>query len=82
MSTRKLKPIAEALSQSQRFLLEWLSREDWSQKGECKGADLDALYGHDLIKEGPQNPRGDDYRLVGLNPEGFVVLHYIRREVA
>lgn len=34
---------AQALSGPQRFLLEWLGKEDVSQYGECRGADFDAL---------------------------------------
>lgn len=35
---------------SERFLLEWLSREDFSQYGECHGQDLDALVSKGLAQ--------------------------------
>lgn len=31
------------LTQSQRFMLDWLLKEDWSSYGECRGSDLDRL---------------------------------------
>ena len=31
------------LTKPQRFVLEWLSKEDSSAYGECRGPDLDAL---------------------------------------
>lgn len=31
------------LTQSQAFLVDWLSKEDWSAYGECRGPDLDYL---------------------------------------
>lgn len=58
------------LTKSQRFLVEWLSREDWSQVGECKGADLDHLISEGLAEYGPHSPRGDDYRVVRLTATG------------
>ena len=35
--------MSPTLTASERDLLEWLSREDFSQYGECYGKDLDAL---------------------------------------
>lgn len=58
------------LTKAQRFLLKWLSREDWSQVGECKGADLDHLISEGLAEYGPRSPRGDDYRVVRLTSAG------------
>lgn len=65
-----------ALSQSERFLLEWLSKEDFSQFGECKGADLIALTYHGFAQIGPI-PLGctdPNYRLVSLTEAGFLAL--------
>ena len=35
--------MSATLTKAQRFLLEWLSREDWSAYGECYGRELDEL---------------------------------------
>lgn len=55
------------LTSSQRFLLEWLAKEDVSQLGECKGADLDVLVLHGLASvPHPEN----DFSGVSLTDEG------------
>ncbi|QSY98549.1 hypothetical protein J2J97_32100 (plasmid) [Rhizobium bangladeshense] len=33
----------DELTQSERYVLEWLNKEDFSRYGECKGKDLDRL---------------------------------------
>ena len=38
------------LTSSEKFLLDWLSREDFSQYGECHGKDLDALVAKGLVQ--------------------------------
>jgi len=64
----------DVLTSSQRFLLDWLSREDWSQAGECRGADLDHLVSAGLAEYGAQHPRGDDFRGVRLTDAGWAAL--------
>lgn len=63
------------LSKTERFLLEWLSKEDASSFGECKGADLSILVHHGLAQIGPVPPgRDSNYRAVSLTEAGFAAL--------
>lgn len=56
------------LSKSQAFLLEWLSKEEWSAYGECRGADLDFLISVGLATCASQPP--SDRVGVGLTEAG------------
>jgi hypothetical protein len=62
------------LTADQRFLLDWLSREDWSAAGECRGQTLDNLIAHGLAEYGPEDRRGADYRGVRLTEAGWGML--------
>lgn len=53
------------------FLLDWLSKEDASQYGECKGPDLDRLMGLGLVEWKQRDSRGDDYGTVALTEAGI-----------
>ena len=59
-------------TKAQKFLLEWLSKEDTSQLGECAGKDLDALIEHGLAWVASA-PTGVDreYATVRLTIEGM-----------
>lgn len=59
------------LSKGELFLLDWLSKEDSSAYGECRGADLDRLISLDLAWKAPV-PDGvdDNYARVSLTVRG------------
>lgn len=64
----------KGLTKAQRFLLEWLSREDWSAYGECCGRDLDHLLREGLA-ETAQHGRAISGRTgVRLTPAGLAAL--------
>jgi len=72
------------ITQSERFVLEWLGRTEFSQYGECGGAALDSLVAKSLAQiHGPGEhqsgfiARGEglDYRAVSLTPAGREALH-------
>lgn len=71
---------APPLPPSQWFLLEWLSKEDWSSYGECIGIDLAELIAKGLAVLGPI-PEGRDhlYRGVALTDAGWDMLRQGRR---
>jgi hypothetical protein len=46
------------MNEAERFLLEWLSKEDWSAYGECEGKDLDALIARGLAELAHTPPSG------------------------
>lgn len=47
------------LTKAERDLLDWLSREDFSQYGECHGSDLDGLIAKGLAQiHGPGEHQG------------------------
>lgn len=46
----EIDPQSVPLTSQQRFLLEWLSKEDASSLGECVGCALTALVDHGLAK--------------------------------
>lgn len=60
------------LSVGEKFLLEWLGKEDASLHGECKGNALQRLVDLGLASIGP-TPAGrtDDYALVRLTDAGI-----------
>jgi len=71
------------LTLAQRELLDWLSKEDFSQYGECHGKDLDVLLARGLAQiHGPGEHQsgfiakgtGELYRAVSLTDEGWRVL--------
>jgi hypothetical protein len=71
------------LTGSERDLLKWLSSEDFSQYGECRGRALNALIEHGLAKvhgDGENQSgfiakgRGEDYRAVSLTDAGRAAL--------
>lgn len=64
------------LTEAQRFLLEWLSKEESSAFGECRGADLKALFDDGLAELGPYpfHLNDENYRRVWLTPAGSAKL--------
>lgn len=75
-----------SLTESERGLLRWLSREDYSQYGECHGNTLDALIAAGLAQvHGPGEhqsfiARGTSmmYRAVSLTEAGFAKAKELR----
>ena len=73
------------LTGGEKFLLEWLGKEDFSQYGECKGRDLDRLVtlGCATIHAPGEHQRfisngmGDDCRAVSLTESGIAALKAI-----
>lgn len=55
------------------FLLGWLSKEDWSQVGECDGPDLGHLIELQLVERKPSNKSNIDqrYDLCRLTADGW-----------
>lgn len=71
------------MTKDEKFLLEWLSKEDFSQYGECHGKSLDALIekGYAKVHDGREGQsgfiaKGDDimYRAVSLTDAGRAAL--------
>ena len=61
--------IAKTLTTSERLTLEWLSKEDFSQYGECKGTALNVLVDRGLAEIA--NPENGDWALVSLTETGW-----------
>jgi hypothetical protein len=55
----------------QHHLLEWLSKEDHSAYGECKGRDLDYLIEQGLARISITDQRGRDFDRVSLTDKGY-----------
>ena len=66
-------PPPEPLTPTERFLLEWLSKEDWSRLGECRGLPLDKLLQRGLaeVSTAQMKPGYEDYRGVRLTEAGW-----------
>ena len=64
------------LTRSQSFLLEWLSKEESSALGECRGADLQVLLDAGFAELGPYpfHIGDENYRRVSLTPAGRAAL--------
>lgn len=84
-----MSPTAEGgRTASEQFLLEWLSKDDFSQYGECHGKSLDRLVelGLAQIHEPNEHQRfiakGDDlmYRAVSLTEAGRAALSSAKGE--
>lgn len=60
--------VSVILTKPQRLLLEWLSKEDWSAYGECRGADLNFLIQQQLATVDGDEPHGRSG--VQLTPRG------------
>jgi hypothetical protein len=63
------------LTSQEKFLLEWLGKEDSSALGECEGQSLNVLVNLDLAEVGP--PRAGlhpHYRRVSLTEAGRAAL--------
>lgn len=43
------------LNTSEQFLIDWLSKEDWSSYGECYGKDFDRLSALGIVERKPSN---------------------------
>lgn len=56
------------MTKSQRFILEWLNKEDWSSYGECQGTDLDALLAAGFVRLAHTPPTG--YTGVAVTDDG------------
>ena len=63
----------DLLTPRERFLLDWLSKEDWSLLGECKGPQLDKLVvlGLAEINDVAVPPGREDWRGVRLTEAGW-----------
>lgn len=62
-----------------KFLLEWLSKEDFSRYGECKCRLLDELVDDGLVQVGNPPPGRDrDYAPVSLTDAGVEQLAKLR----
>jgi hypothetical protein len=69
------------LTKDARLLLEWLSKEDSSAKGECGGASLNALIEQGLAYVSlPHSVPG--YERISLTDAGRAVLVKVREEAA
>lgn len=79
LAPTRMAPKPAALTKSQRFVLEWLSKEDSSAWGECKGLDLDALIAADLAAIVKQSADPDHSR-VALTERGWDVLADLQAE--
>jgi hypothetical protein len=78
------------LTSSEEFLLVWLSREDFSQYGECHGKDLDSLIAKGLAQvHGPgehqsfiandwEGTKGMMYRAVSLTEAGWQARKHVK----
>src|SRR5512133_555852 len=67
------------LTKGQRFLLEWLGKDDVSRYGECRGKDFDALRDAGLVHlHGPDNHPRADYFGCALTAAGYAVLEHDR----
>lgn len=60
------------LTKAQRFVLAWLSQDDWSLYGECKGGDLDYLMAQGLAR--PAHIPPTDRTGVEITPAGRAAL--------
>ena len=67
------------LVESERFLLDWLSKEDWSSYGECHGKDFDRLQALGLVERKPSNRSHfhEHYDLCRLTDAGWTALSAI-----
>jgi hypothetical protein len=68
------------LSSSEQFLLEWLSKEDWSSYGECHGNDFDRLQSCGLVERKPSHRSREHefFDLCRITEKGWEVLHQQR----
>jgi hypothetical protein len=63
------------LTNDQHLVHEWLSKDDTSAYGECKGAALDALVELGIAELGPiPAGRSEDYRRVWLSDYGWELI--------
>lgn len=64
------------LTPTERFMLDWLSKADWAQLGECKGRTLDRLLELGLAEiNDAAIPQGrEDWRGVRLTEAGWAAL--------
>lgn len=72
MSTR-----LDDLTSQEKFLLEWLGREDWSAYGECEGQHLTVLINLGLAKTALSPPNG--WTGVSLTDDGIALLSVMKR---
>jgi hypothetical protein len=63
----------DALTKNQRFVLEWLKKDD-GQYGECKGKDLDRLMELGFAEWARRDVRGDDYGYIAITEKGVAAL--------
>lgn len=63
-------PALVELTDEDQFILDWLSKEETSQVGECEGKAFGRLLGFGLAELGPEDPRGEQYRTVKLTDKG------------
>ena len=73
--------IIAGLSKWERFLLEWLSKEEHSSYGECQGRDLDALHSAMLVSiEGSARFLALGFGRVSLTPHGLAVRNRLKEQ--
>lgn len=60
------------LTNQERFVLEWLSKEDWSSYGECKGEALNGLLSLKMVAL--ESEGRSDYDRVCLTDAGWAAL--------
>lgn len=69
--------MTQALTRSEHHLLDWLSKEDASAYGECKGSALDRLIDAGFARIVSNDPRGRDYSSVALTDAGIALRHQV-----
>lgn len=72
------------LTSQEKFLLDWLSKEDFSSYGECEGSSLNVLINCGLAQVGRDAAgRGGSYAPVSLTEAGWALLRQLNlRSVA
>lgn len=65
---------------TEAFLLNWLSKEDSSIYGECRGIQLSSLISKGEVKIIYKDLRGEDYNRVALTEKGWISLEALRAE--
>ncbi len=68
------------LTANERFLLEWLSKEDASSRGECSGPSLNNLMAFGLVETSAEDARGPDYDAIRCTEAGYALARENREE--
>ena len=72
------------LSKDEVFLLDWLSKEEWSSYGECHGRSFDRLQEAGLVERKPSNRSSEHeyFDLCRLTDAGRAILANTRSPVS